>query len=127
LRQRLYSRLLEIDVFSDCVATAGEALEKLDETSYALLIIDVGLTDGGIERIIGRIDRMDRASRPIVLVLAPTAEAARSLDVEVVQIVLRRPVDVRQLVDLVQNCLRTSDRDRPEQSHGDGERRQVTT
>lgn len=108
LRQRLYSRLLEVDVFSDCVATAGEALQKLDQTPYGIVIADVGLPSGGIERVIDRIDRMERARRPIVLILAPSSEAARSLDVEIVQIVLRRPVNIAQLVDVVRSCVRNS-------------------
>lgn len=127
LRQRLYSRFLELDLFSDCVSNAGEALQKLDESSYALLIVDVGLPSGGIERVIDRIDRMERAARPIVLVLAPNAEAARSLDVEIVQIVLRRPVDVPQLVDLVASCLRTSERGRRKGTEPETRRDQATT
>jgi DNA-binding response OmpR family regulator len=129
LRERLHSRLLEIDVDSDCVATAGEALEKLESASYGLIVLDVGLAFGGIERVIDRIDRMDRGRRPIVLVLAPNGEAARSLDVEIVQIVLRRPVDVQQLVDLVRNCLLTSERDRRTAQSGEDGRStdQVTT
>lgn len=99
--------MLDADLFSDCVATAGEALQKIEEESYGLIIADLGLPDG-VERVVQCIARMDRARRPIVLVLAANPEAARSLDVDIVQIVLRRPVDLRQLVDLVRNCLRVS-------------------
>jgi hypothetical protein len=51
---------------------------------------------------------MNKAERPIVLVLAGAPESARGLDVEIVQIVLRRPVDVSQVVDLVRSCVRNS-------------------
>lgn len=120
LRQRLYTRFLEIDVFSDCVATAGDALEKLDQTPYALVIADVGLPNGGIDQVIGRISRL--IPRPIVIVLAATAEATRTLDVEIVQIVLRRPVDLPQLIDLVRSCLRSSASDaRKRRSDGEGD------
>ena len=122
LRQRLYSRFLDIDVFSDCVPTAAEAIAKLDETPYALVIADIGLPNGGIEHLVARIARFEPNRRPIVLVLAASAEAARSLDVEIVQIVLRRPVDIPQLVDMVQNCARSSlRRARPRREEGDGD------
>lgn len=120
LRQRLYSRLLDVDIYSDCVATAGEALQKLEDIPYSLVIADVGLPAGGIERVVEWIARMERSRRPIVLVLAPTAEAARSLDVDIVQIVLRRPVDVNQVVDLVRSCFRIAATPRRERNDGDG-------
>ncbi len=108
MRQRLYGRLLDFDVFSDCVGTAADALQKLDDAPYGLVIADVELASRGIEQVVGRIAAMERAKRPIVLVLAGTVEAARSLDVEIVQIVLRRPVNVPQLVDLISSCVRSS-------------------
>ena len=109
LRQRLYRRLLDIDVFSDCAANAGEALQKLDEnTTYGVILVDAGLPHGGVERVVDRIDRMERAQRPIVIVLAAVPQSTRSLDVEIVQIVLRRPVDLTQLVDVVQSCIRST-------------------
>lgn len=108
MRQRLYGRLLDVDVFSDCVGTAADALQRLDDAAYGLVIADVELASRGIEQVVGRIAAMERSKRPIVLVLAGTAEAARSLDVEIVQIVLRRPVNVPQLVDLISSCVRSS-------------------
>ena len=110
LRQRLYSRLLDIDVFSDCVANAPDAIEKLEGSVYSLVIADVGLPARGVESVIARIARIARGRRPIVVVLAEAPEATRTLDVEIVQIVLRRPVDVNQLVDLIASCVRNSAR-----------------
>lgn len=114
LRQQLYGELLNIDVFSDCAGNATDALAMLDESSYGLVIADVGLASNGIEQVISRIAAMDHASRPIVLVVAENAEGARSLDVEIVQIVLRRPVNVPQVVDLIASCVRSAKRTRRE-------------
>lgn len=114
MRQQLYGQLLKIDVFSDCVGNATDALAKLDESSYGLVIADVGLASRGIEQVVSRIAAMERALRPIVLVVAGSAEGARSLDVEIVQIVLRRPVNVPQLVDLIASCVQSAKRTRPE-------------
>jgi DNA-binding response OmpR family regulator len=106
LRQQLFSALLENDIYSDCVANTVEATQKLNEEQYGLVVIDVALPHGDVETVIARIHDMPVAQRPVVLVLAAKPEAARTLDVDIVQIVLRRPVVLRQLVELVRSCLR---------------------
>lgn len=108
IRQQLYSALLKVDIFSDCVSDTGDAIEKLEKERYGLLLIDVGLPPGNVEDVIARIQQVPLAQRPVVLVLAAKPEAARTLDVDIVQIVLRRPVVLRQLVDLVRSCLRSA-------------------
>jgi DNA-binding response OmpR family regulator len=106
LRQQLYSTLLTLDIFSDCVAGVADALSKLDEETYGVVVLDVSL--GEVGRAIERIARMPSDDRPVVLILAGNPEAARSLDVEIVQIVLRKPVNMPQLVDVVRSCIRNS-------------------
>ncbi|HEX8618973.1 MAG TPA: hypothetical protein VF911_15425 [Thermoanaerobaculia bacterium] len=109
IRQQLFSALLELDIFSDCVSNTTDAVEKLGAERYALLLVDVALPYGNVEDVITRIHDMAPANRPVVLVLAAKPEAARTLDVDIVQIVLRRPVILRQLVDLIRSCLRSSE------------------
>lgn len=113
LRQLLFSRLLDLDLFSDCVSNGRDALEKLGDTSYAVAIVDVTI-DGGVDalQVIKRIAEMEPARRPVVLILAEHPEAARTLDVEIVQIILRKPIDIGQLADLVRNCVRSASRSR---------------
>ena len=109
LRQQLSSALLSLDVFSDSVATSADALARLGEERYGVVVIDVSLPAGeDIHRVIAWIAAMPVAERPVVLVLAAKPEAARSLDVEIVQIVLRKPVNLPQLVDVVRSCVRSS-------------------
>jgi DNA-binding response OmpR family regulator len=108
IRQQLFSGLLELDIFSDCVANTQDALEKLGSEQYGLMVVDVALPSGNVEDVIARVQQMTPAERPVVLVLAARPEAARTLDVDIVQIVLRRPVVMRQLVDLVRSCLRSA-------------------
>jgi DNA-binding response OmpR family regulator len=111
LRQQLFSALLSFDVFSDIVSTTTDALTRLAEERYGVVVIDVSL-QGDIDRVIARIAGMPLAERPVVLVLASNPETTRSLDVEIVQIVLRKPVNLPQLVDVVRSCVRSS-RKRP--------------
>ena len=107
-------------MFSDCESTAAAAVEKLGEFPYTVVIVDAGLP-GGVEHVIARISQLPRIGRPIVLVLAPTAEAGRSLDVDIVQIVLRRPVEISQVVDLVRSCMRSvGDEKRQDLAGGEG-------
>ena len=108
LRQQLFSALLQEDIYSDCVASTADALARLDEEHYGLLLVDVGLPPGDVDSVIARIHQMPVAQRPVVLVLAAKPEAAKTLDVDIVQIVLRRPVLLRQLVDIVRSCLRSA-------------------
>lgn len=112
LRQQLFSALLNLDVFSDLVSTTNDALQHLAEHEYGVVVVDVALPNGDVERVIANIESMPAASRPVVLVLAANPESARSLDVEIVQIVLRRPVNLPQLVDVVRSCIRSHARGR---------------
>lgn len=109
LREQLFSALLNVDVFSDSVATPADALTKLAEEQYGVVVVDVG---HDIDRVIAHIAEMPAAQRPVVLVLATNPEAARSLDVEIVQIVLRKPLNLAQLVDVVRSCVRSARRNR---------------
>ena len=107
LRQILYSALLAVDVFSDCVATVPDALEKLRGEAYGVVVVDVALPGGNPEEIVSAIAAIGRA-RPVVLVLASNPALARSLDVDVVQIVLRKPVALRQTVDVIRSCVQSA-------------------
>lgn len=110
------------------MANGPDAVRRLEESLYSLVIADIGLPNQGIEQLVARIARMAKAERPIVLVLAAAPEAARGLDVEIVQIVLRRPVDVNQIIDLVRSCVRNSSNGKrigAGDEKGDGERGQL--
>jgi DNA-binding NtrC family response regulator len=112
LRQQLSGELMRLHVYSDVVRTTEEAMAHLAEHEYGVLVIDVALAQGDVERVIAHIESMPPLQRPVVLVLAANPESTRSLDVEIVQIVLRRPVNLPQLVDLVRSCIRSHTRAR---------------
>lgn len=122
LRQLVYSALLAVDVFCDCVATVPDALEKLREEPYGVVVIDVALPGGDPEQIVSRIAETDRGDRPVVLVLASNPASARSLDIDVVQIVLRKPIALRQTVELIRSCMQSAPvRVTPVPEDGDGD------
>lgn len=107
VRQQLYSALLAADVFSDCVSDAADALRKLDEETYGVVLLDIGLP-GDAENVVDAIARRPAGERPVVLVVASNPVTARQLDVEVVQIVLRKPLALRQTVDVIRSCVENS-------------------
>jgi DNA-binding NtrC family response regulator len=106
LRQRVSAALLDADVFADTSANAPETLSRLVSDSYSVIIVDVALS-GDVEQVVARVAAIPEGTRPVVLLLG-SPEAARSLDVEIVQIVLRKPVNLRQLVDIVKSCIRNA-------------------
>jgi CheY-like chemotaxis protein len=108
LRQRLYSKLLDVDIFSDCVADGRDTLEKLDEVLYTVVLLDLELPGVDPMTILDRLAAMPAEQRPVVLVLASSPDAARALDVEIVQIVLRKPINLTQVAELARSCVRTA-------------------
>lgn len=107
VRRQLFSALLDSNIFSDCVSTTAEALEKLESDDYGVVVLDVSLPTE-IDPVLQRISKLPPLTRPVVLVLAASPESAHTLDVEIVQIVLRRPVDLPQLVHVITSCLRSA-------------------
>jgi DNA-binding response OmpR family regulator len=108
VRQQLFSALLDHDIFSDCVLTVPDAIDKLNGQKYGVVVLDVALPGTDVGTVIDRISAIPSKERPVVLILASRPEATRSLDVEIVQIVLRKPVVLEQIVDLVGSCLRSA-------------------
>ena len=106
VRQQLYGGLLESNVFSDCVGSTADALAKMELERYGVIVVDV-LLPGELPEVLALIQRLPVRERPVVLALAANPETARTLDVDIVQIVLRRPIYVRQVVDLILSCLRS--------------------
>ena len=120
LRQLVYTALLAVDVFADCVGTVPDALDKLGLEPYAVVVVDVALPGGDPEQIVARIAELARDQRPVVLVLASNPAAARSLDVDIVQIVLRKPLALRQTVELIRSCVQSAPVRVPSPEEGDG-------
>jgi CheY-like chemotaxis protein len=100
-------RLNEADVVADRVDNGREALARLSSSSYAVVVLDVTMPQIREESIIELIGETPRRDRPVVIVLASSG-SARSLDVDVVQIVLRKPCDLSQLSEIVQSCVRST-------------------
>jgi len=106
LRQQLHKALLRNDVYSDWATHAREALERLSERTYGLLILDLQLADDGFDAVLTRAAALPAGQRPMIIVTGERGPRP-TLDSDLVQIILYKPIDVRALGELIANCLRT--------------------
>jgi DNA-binding response OmpR family regulator len=105
VRRLLFTALLDRDLYSDTAADAAEVFERLSQRRYAMVILDLGLPGATSEEVLERFRGGAAIDRPIVVVTG-NPEGARGLDHELVQIVLRRPLNLGQLAELAESCLR---------------------
>ncbi|HWW61871.1 MAG TPA: response regulator [Thermoanaerobaculia bacterium] len=106
VRRRLSLKLLRNHVRADTVSDASEAIELLGKQEYAFVLLDTALPDSGVIDVLARAAAMPVKERPIIVVTTASMESARALDVELVQIMLRKPIDVDAVADLIGNCVR---------------------
>ena len=104
LRELLRKRLLTLDVLVESAADGREALRILDERRPAIMVLDLALPQVDGYAIIDHLRGIPRSERPMVLITAERG-VAHTLDVDFVQVVLRKPFDVRQVADVIASCL----------------------
>lgn len=107
VRDQIFRRLLDANIFSDAVADGKQALEKLRGGHYALVLLDMSLPQVGVAPVLDFLSAVPKSRRPVILIL-DGAHAASSLDVDLVQIVLRKPCDLKQLSEIVGSCARAA-------------------
>jgi DNA-binding response OmpR family regulator len=105
VRAALFRALLDRYVFSDCVATGGDAIDKLGGRSYALIILDFGLPRAGAAAVLESLRAMDPEKRPIVIALKPAGVTTPDTDSELVHMILRKPLRMSDAVGIVESCL----------------------
>lgn len=103
LRHELSRALHDVEIVSDSVSDAGEAIELLQQQRYAIVILDVAIA-GGSDAVLASAQRMPEGERPIIIATAE-AERVGGLDAEAVQVVMRRPVRVREVAELARACI----------------------
>lgn len=104
LRTQLYTRLLDVDVFSDAVATANDALEYLRDRAYGLILLDLDLPNAEAYAVIDQLRLMTRPERPMVLATA-SREHQPTVDPDLVQIIMRKPLRLADVADMIRSCV----------------------
>ena len=102
IRSAMFRALLDRGVFCDCVSSGGDAIERLASTAYALIILDFSLPYAGAVAVIEALRAMPAARQPMVLASGHVDTAP---DSDLVQMIFRRPMHVRDVADVVDACL----------------------
>ena len=110
LRQKLYRCMLDLDLFSDCTSDLREAIAFLTQRRYSIVVLDVDVA-GGYDKVTAAVQLMPATERPIVIATAEPDRLGR-VDGEGVQVVIRRPLHVRDIAELARACIDASGRRR---------------
>lgn len=101
----LQRRSLEVDFASN----GEEGLERLRESRYAIVLLDLMMPRLDGHAFIERLRELDLDPQPIVLVISASDESdLRKLDRETVSAVIRKPFDIFELADVVTACIGSS-------------------
>ena len=91
----------------DCVADGIQAIEKLKEQQYAVILLDLMMPKANGFDVIDYMKRHPPAIKPIVLVITAYSDPRiREVDSSVVAGVLRKPFEVADLGSLIRLCIK---------------------
>ena len=107
VRSRLFTALLELQVYSDTAGGAPDAVEQFGGRDYGVVILDLRVPDA--ESILRAIRDVPRDRRPMVIGTGER-DMAEELDADLVQIVIRKPIALRQFAEVVRSCLEAAPR-----------------
>ncbi len=105
VRSAMFRALLERDVFCDCVASGGDAITCLGDRDYAVMILDFALPHAGAAAVIETLRFLPAERRPIVIATAASGEGGSEGDTDLVQMIVRKPLRIRDLADMVESCV----------------------
>jgi DNA-binding response OmpR family regulator len=103
----------------DTARDGAEAIEKLDQTDYAVIVLDLMMPNidgyGLIQHLKGR----PGAKPAVIVVSAGDSAALRSLDGALVHSILRKPFDIDVLGDLITAAVKASEETSAAANSGD--------
>ena len=91
---------------TDSARDGREALECLQRSRYALMLLDLMMPRESGWDVLGEIARWPLDRRPIIIVITAGTEP-RTLDPSLVAGTVRKPFDIDMLVDTVTACVRS--------------------
>ncbi|MDQ3282581.1 MAG: response regulator [Acidobacteriota bacterium] len=90
----------------DCVADGLEAVEKLKEHEYAVILLDLMMPRLDGFGVVAYLKEHAPSHKPVILVISAYADQKYQLvDADVVSGVLRKPFEVAELGSLVRLCV----------------------
>ena len=104
VRLQIQNKFLEAGIFCDTVSTPDEAIDLLGKGPYALMLLDLDLAEDEGDTTLNRIRSMPDDVRPIVLATT-SRSGARTVDVDLVQMIIRKPLRISDLAEMIRSCL----------------------
>ena len=91
----------------DCVADGIQAIQKLKENRYAVILLDLMMPRASGFEVIEYLKQHPPATKPIVLVITAYSDPrVKEVDASVVAGVLRKPFEVADLGSLIRLCIK---------------------
>lgn len=103
LRTMLFTILRHQPVGVDTAATADEALQKVLQCDYALIVVDVDMPDKAALRFVTRF-RDERPDATTFILAVRDAKQDVYLDPDIVSAVLNKPLEIDLMAEVVREC-----------------------
>ena len=104
IRKLVEKLLLRKGIDVDSAREGRQAIEKLKDSDYSVLILDLMLPEMNGFEIIEFIKK-NHIKIPIAVVSAVSHQALTKLDLDVVKLVISKPFDVDVLIDAVEHAI----------------------
>ena len=92
----------------EVVQSGNEAIARLSTQRYAAVVLDVLMADGSGHVVLQTLATQRPDVKCVVVISAASAAILESMDVANVEVTLRKPFNIQELVKAVRNCLATS-------------------
>ena len=106
IRTLLLTILRRRGLVIDTARNGAEALEKLGQCAYAVMLLDLMMPVASGWEVLEKLAKFEAARRPLVIVLTAGSES-RDFSPELVIGSIRKPFDVELLNDMVAGCIAT--------------------
>jgi len=93
----------------DTARDGAEAIEKLDQTDYAVIVLDLMMPNIDGYGLIQHLKERHGTKPAVIVVSAGDSAALRQLDGALVHSILRKPFDIDVLGDLITAAVRASE------------------
>lgn len=112
IRVLLVTILRRRGLAADVATDGGEAIERLERSRYAVMLLDLMMPRESGFDVLAHIARWPEGRRPITIVLTAGPEP-RTLDPRLVAGTVRKPFDIDILIDMVTACVFSTEDARP--------------
>jgi CheY-like chemotaxis protein len=106
IRQLVCTIMAREGLDADCVADGQEAIEKLEENDYAVILLDLMMPRVDGFGVVKYLKENPREQKPVILVISAYADKKfKEVDPDIVAGVIRKPFEIADLGGLVRFCV----------------------